>query len=386
MKIEKAQELVARKKPLFTALVYGLKMKEDKKVPTLSTDGNFIYYNKDFYESLTPSEQQGVVLHETLHCALRHLWRRKAFQPMKWNIAADYVINLIVTETFNLPEGTLLDQKYIGMSTKQVYYALPDEKEEQQQWGKDDCNYNEDSEPKEGQSNASKSGDKKGSKRPSPQEEGEVERKWKQLFEENIVKQYGKLPESMKRLVEQQYYVPKINWKDLVSRFLSADTTDYTFAQPDRRFLGGDFVMPEMYSEDTLKDVIFAYDTSGSISAKALKGFLSETKSMMKQFFSLKGWGAVCDADLHWFEPITADSAEAIQYLGGGGTDFNPVFDEVKRRNLRPKALFYFTDTYGSFPDRTPEYPVFWLVPTNIGGPSEISVPFGYVVQFLLDM
>ena len=52
---------------------------------------------------------------------------------------------------------------------------------------------------------------------------------------------------------------------------------------------------------------------------------------------------------------------KSIEISGSGGTDFRPVFERVDQmrasgelRNLR--GLLYFTDGYGTFPLRKPEY------------------------------
>lgn len=105
---------------------------------------------------------------------------------------------------------------------------------------------------------------------------------------------------------------------------------------------------------------------------------------MFDNFSSLQGWIAMCDAYLHSFKEADASkSFEEFEFYGGGGTDFNPVFDEIKNRNMKPKALFYFTDTFGDFPDEKPSYPVFWLVRSRIGDTYQLQVPFGEIIRFL---
>jgi predicted metal-dependent peptidase len=67
--------------------------------------------------------------------------------------------------------------------------------------------------------------------------------------------------------------------------------------------------------------------------------------------------------------------------IGGGGTDFRPVFDWVAaRRGNGPRpcdAVVYCTDGYGTFPPRPPAYPVAWVV--TPGGLERF--PFGEVVR-----
>jgi len=403
--IEDAMEMVCQQQPLYRPMMMALKpVASEEETPTMATDGDHIFYNPKFLEKLTPREAAGVCLHEMLHCAHRHLWRRDARDPMKFNVAADYAINPIVTESFPIPKGCLLDTKYSHMSAEEIYDALPPIKKikvkigggkskekdgyskKQQKWGDHSKWSGQGKKGKGKQSLTDKIlGRNKGeSDAEKSAKEQRREQKWKKLFEDNIVKNYGKLPDSLKRIVEKEYYVPVLDWTALVTQLLSEDQSDYSFSQPDRRFLDSDYVLPDLYSIDRLKDVVFAYDTSGSITQDQLRAFYMETLNLFNNFSSLQGWVGVCDAYLHHFTPIDSqDSFEAFNFVGGGGTDFRPVFDEVKKRGMRPKALFYFTDTYGNFPQEEPDYPVFWLVQTRIGEEPMVHVPFGNVVPFL---
>ena len=60
-------------------------------------------------------------------------------------------------------------------------------------------------------------------------------------------------------------------------------------------------------------------------------------------------------------------------------TDFRPVFRKIENLGIHPKVLVYVTDTYGTFPEKAPPYPVLWLV-TAEGNKN--NCPFGTVVSF----
>lgn len=377
---------ICEKEPLFSNLVLKLKPIEDKEAtPTMGTDGENLYYNPGFLEKLTSEEKCAVVLHEVLHCAFVHPWRKGKRDMMRWNVATDYAINTVVNESFPLPKGCLLDMKYYGMSAEEIYDSLPKSKVKVQswcdkgKWGKSGG---------KGKSNGKKSlweklfGKKEKS---SGKSEKEKEAMWKKLFEDSILKKYGDMPDSMKRLIEKSYYVPVVDWTSLVSQLLSEDTNDYTFSSPDRRFADADFFLPGLYSVDRLKDVVFAYDTSGSISSSDLHAFYMETMNLFSNFSSLQGWIAICDAYLHSFKDIDLQTTyDEFDFQGGGGTSFSPVFEEITHRQMKPKAVFYFTDTEGSFPDEKPDYPVFWLVKSQVGYDNYVPyVPFGEVIRFL---
>lgn len=388
MTIHEIISKIADKEPLFYNLLSNLEPILDKNIPTLGTDGESLFYNPEFLKTLKDKEQCAVVLHEALHCAFQHLWRKGTRDNWNWNIATDYAINNMVNESFPLPKGSLCDSKYYGMTAEEIYDSLPKkssrhnnkegkEGEQQQGW----CEKNRWTDKKNNKGLLDKLFGK--NKEKSKQEEERLKQKWQRIFNNTIVKEYGSLPESIKRIIEKSYYIPVIDWASLVSSLLSDDVNDYTFSIPDRRFLDQEYILPSEYSQDKLKDVVFAYDTSGSISEADLEAFYFETQNLMKNFTNLNGYAAICDCYLHSFAELdTQKSFNNFGFIGGGGTSFRPVFDAIKKRNIKPKAVFYFTDTEGDFPS-PPEYPVFWLVRSEVGTTWQPQVPFGKVIQFL---
>lgn len=391
---------IIEKEPLFAHLIRKLAPIQSVSVPTSATDGINIFWNREFFEAISFEEGCGVLLHEILHNAYLHLWRRQKRDPQLWNIATDYAINLIVNKTFALPPGTLLDTKYTNMSAEEIYDQLPVKESKEQSWCEkpwEGQGKQPQAQPGQGSGNivsklaqnakdamtkAKEDAAKTKAAQASP---GQLEREWDRAFDEAFTKHYGSAPSYIQRMIGQKHYIPVVDWAELVANILSESINDYTFSSPDRRFLEEPFILPELYSWDAVKDVIFAYDTSGSISDDDLHSFYNETKAMFEQFDNLTGWAAVCDARIHSFKEITTDATyKDINFKGGGGTAFEPVFDEVEKRNLRPKAMFYFTDTWGSFPREEPPYPVFWLVRSHIGDTNEYErIPWGKVIKFM---
>lgn len=380
MILDSAIETIEKKEPLFASLLGRLKMVEDKKnCPTLGTDGETLYYNPEFVQKLSHEETCAVLLHEVLHCAFLHQWRREKRQSAAWNVACDYAINTVVNESFALPEGALLDMKYYGMSAEEIYESFPTKKMKGQSWCEKDG-----WEEKEGKGEGESILDKIMGKKKSKKSKGQKEREWKEAFKDTILKNYGQLSSSMQRIIEKEYYMPVLDWASLVSSLLSEDTNDYTFSQPDRRFLESEYILPAQSSMDRLKDVVFAYDTSGSITEEDMEAYYMETLNLFNNFSSLQGWIAICDAYLHSFSEVNPQqSFDEFNFMGGGGTSFIPPIEEIKKRGLKPKALFYFTDLEGEFPSEEPDYPVFWLVKSNIGDNYEPYAPFGRVIKFM---
>ena len=99
---------------------------------TMATDGESIFVNADFADSLTEEELIGVLAHEAAHCALNHMGRRGSRDPGLWNEACDYEINpLLIAHGFTLPRGCLLDSRFDGLACEQIYTILANERAQQ---------------------------------------------------------------------------------------------------------------------------------------------------------------------------------------------------------------------------------------------------------------
>lgn len=130
-------------------------------------------------------------------------------------------------------------------------------------------------------------------------------------------------------------------------------------------------IEPLEYKEvKRIKEFVIAIDTSGSVSGELVQTFVQKTYNILKStesFFSKINLHIIqCDADIQEHVKITSQE-EFDEYLkkmkihGLGGTDFRPVFeftqkliDEKEFANL--KGLIYFTDGYGNFPAKKPDF------------------------------
>ena len=70
-------------------------------VPTAATNNTTIFYNPEFISKLNVPEVEGLIAHECWHIAYQHLLRRGDRDPILWNVAGDYKINLIDFEKDN---------------------------------------------------------------------------------------------------------------------------------------------------------------------------------------------------------------------------------------------------------------------------------------------
>jgi len=75
-----------------------------------------LYWNPDFFRSLSDAEVRGVLLHEFYHLIFQHLTHRRKTPAKMWNIATDLAINSIIvtgdSKAYALPEGGLVPGKF----------------------------------------------------------------------------------------------------------------------------------------------------------------------------------------------------------------------------------------------------------------------------------
>lgn len=128
----------------------------------------------------------------------------------------------------------------------------------------------------------------------------------------------------------------------------------------------------EYHEVQKVKDFVIALDTSASCRGKVVQAFLKKTYSILKGsenfFHKINVHIIQCDNQVQNDTKITSQEQfdEFITYgklTGFGATDFRPVFEYVEQLleqgefdNL--KGLIYFTDGYGIYPERMPEYDV----------------------------
>lgn len=130
-------------------------------------------------------------------------------------------------------------------------------------------------------------------------------------------------------------------------------------------------IEPLEYKEvKAIKEFVIAIDTSGSTSGELVQKFLQKTYNILKStesFFTKINLHIIqCDAKIQEDAKITCQEdfdeyLKTMQIRGLGGTDFRPVFEYVEqlRKNrefTNLKGMVYFTDGYGAFPDKKPDY------------------------------
>lgn len=369
--ISKARARMLMKYPFFGSLALFLQPREDPSTQTMRTEGFDLIYHDDFIQSLVHTGGitllMGALVHEVLHAALQHIWRRGTRDKDLWDMACDYVVNQIVKEQgLQLPPGVFLSDRFKGMSADAMYNILLQELPPKPG---DEANRKSPS----GQSGRAKHREKKPDgkllddhsrwdKNKSGQDESTDSNAeaatWKMRTAQAAqdARQRGHLPAGMIQIIENILY-PKLDWKQALASFVQPTRSDYTFIPPDRRF---DYVFLPEFGSEGLEEVVVAIDTSGSV-WRFYKRFISEMVNIVHSYPEFKGYIAHCDTAVQLFQELDPDNIP-LQFKGSGGTNFRPLFQEIEKRGINPSLMVFLTDGDATLPKKPPHYPVLWVL------------------------
>ena len=427
------------KYPFFGSVVARVDYKENKDIPTAGTDGETIYYNPKYLESLSVEEQTFIFAHEVCHIAFNHILRSEGKDPELWNIATDGVINqFLKRDGLKMVLGGVDMAEAINYDAEQLYDKLLQEKQQRQQQngqgnnqseqGNQQQNQQQSSGSSQGengqqqsqQQNSSNSGnsqeqsggdsgkdlqeedkskqdvghdthsmweqavkkhkeqqeksDKKESlldkllgKDAKEKEKNELEKKQEELesmgekdaFKKNLEdkkKQLEELKEAISKQASQAgtstnrdvrivndigTAKPIVDWRYVLREAIKYDV-DWSYKNATLE----DGVVTANLEEQPMPETEIVLDTSGSINEVLLKNFLRECKNIL-QHTKLKV--GCFDTEFYGFHEIrTEEDIENMEFVGGGGTDFDVAVGAFSRR-VENKIIF--TDGEASMPD-----------------------------------
>ncbi|MBQ6622237.1 MAG: metallopeptidase [Mogibacterium sp.] len=225
-----------------------------------------------------------------------------------------------------------------------------------------------------------------------PEEEGDsaltpeqLEQAWKDIaerieidldtFTDSWGEGAGDMQQQLREINREKY-----DYAELLRRFavfgenveINDDEFDYIFYTYGMKlYRNMPLVEPLEYKDvKRIREFVIAIDTSESVSGEIVQKFVTKTWNILKQsenFFTRVNVHIIqCGARVEEDVKITTEE-EFDQYIKGmvlkgfGGTDFRPVFEHVDRLIRQKefynfKGLIYFTDGFGTFPSRTPDY------------------------------
>jgi len=368
-KIAAARTRLILDKPFLGALALRLPLIEVEGSWCRSTwsNGESLYYNRGYIDSLDVGQTQFAVSREALHCALLHFYRRGNRHQKLWESACDFAVNpLLIEDGLKVTPDTVCLTEFNGMTAEEIYPLLQDAELQLPQSRNDSNDDDSGAQPQQQEAQNLSQNDLE-----------MLAARWRQRLAAAAqqAQQAGKLSAEQARLVDF-FLQPKLPWRSLLAQYLSPTArNDYSYTRPSSR-RGDPAVFPGLHSEEI--DLVVAVDTSGSIREAEIEQFFSEInaiKGLIRARIAL----LCCDAKIDDKCPVFFEAWDEFKFetrvQGGGGTDFRPVFRWIDRQDMIPDTLVYFTDACGEFPEREPPYPTVWLVK------GKEEVPFGIRIQ-----
>lgn len=386
MRIKRAH--VSMMKHPETAFYSGIMMMGETEVVdservTAYTDGVNKKYGRAFMTGVCAedSDLRGLILHENLHIAFRHLLHsRDLFTKDRAlaNKAADYVVNDVIMSIrdkkfITLPKGGLYDSKYHNMNMREVYRLLEEEQEQEQDKssGEGEGQDGDDDGQGGGGAGSYEFDEHDISNGPGSQEEAQAqEAQIDRALREGALLA-GRLGLNLPRQI-QELLTPAVDWRKELAEFVSASCTgkdEYTWRRFNRRQLSNDLYLPSVESE-TIGEIVVAIDTSGSIGQDQINEFASELASICEvvtpDAVRVLWW----DTMVHGEQLFTPDKfgsiASLLKPLGGGGTRASCVSEHIGKHEIKAECVVVFTDGY--LEDKVKwdiNVPTLWMVTHN---------------------
>lgn len=347
----------------------------DWRCPSMSTDGQNIFVNPKFYLSFTPGERQFWLAHCVWHTVYMHFLRCQDRKKELFDVACDMEINfMLLEEKFKFPANALLPlENFRRLNAEQIYAFLSKNLKL--------CkNLNLlDRESLDIHLYCSKTDDKDDTDSSEdivvvdPDYEIDFGDKPEQRVREQVfeaatqyVRKYGKLPEKLEMLINT-FRSGSLNWKELLAQFVTRCMGgSRCWLPPNRRYIYRGLYLQSRRSE-CLKAVL-AIDTSRSTVGTILQQFTEELLGLIKSFGQYELTVICCDSEIQSVTTFSSDDAfyaSEIQFKGGGGTNFIPVFEYANTYLLDTQLLVFFTDGMGQYPVKKPQYPILWVLPSG---------------------
>lgn len=368
----------------FDRALTALRLAEKPGTEEFATDGHFCFYDPArvlrCYRD-EPARITRTYLHMLLHCVFAHHFRYDRLEGPVWDLAADIAVENVVLELglggAALEQDMVLCRKLEGLKEKAGsltaerlyrYFAAGSlsaeaEKELRELFFRDAHSLWR---PAERSETAQGQWDK-------------ISRQVKTNLKAfaNRRSGTGSLVKNLEETTKERY-----DYGEILRRFavpgeemaVSEEEFDYVYYAYGLSHYGNmPLIEPLEYRESRkVKEFVIAIDTSASCSGSAVRAFLRKTYSILKDtenfFHRINVHILQCDSRVQSDTKVTCEEAledflQKGRMWGGGATDFRPVFAYVEKlrgqgefENL--KGLIYFTDGYGAYPERPPDYQV----------------------------
>ena len=348
-------------------------------VPTACTDGRNVEYGRKFVNELPEAEVRGLILHENLHKAFRHLtiWKHlyKEHATMA-NMACDYVINLMIHDSdpnhtdVALPKDGLLDEKYRGWDSQTVFNDLKQQAKTKKSITVKTVGNQEGREVPVEEAVTLDVHEWEKADGMSDKEKEVLAKDIDQALRQGAIlagKMGGNVPREIEDVLEA-----KVDWREALREFITSfcmDKDQSTWRRPSRRWIGQDVYMPSLVGESVGR-IVVAIDTSGSIGNEEIGQFLGEVRSICEHVkpdgIDLLYW----DTRVAQHEKYEQDQLENLlastKPAGGGGTSPSCIPKYIADKKIKAECAVILTDGYvgGDWGEDWP-CPTLWGITTN---------------------
>ena len=327
--------------------------------PTAYTDGENKKYGMEFISKLNDSELRGLILHENLHVGLLHIPRHKDLfkeNAKLANVAMDLVVNDIIMnlkdkQLASLPEGGVYDPMFHGWSVREIYNHLKKENPEGGD-GEGRVKINGRMTEVDGDEH-DPNGKASGGQEVDPAKAAEKAKALEDAVGKAIregAMLAGRLGASVPRQVEDSLEKP-LRWEEVLREFAVSSVRgkdEYTWRAFNRALIVNNILAPTLENE-TLSELIFSFDTSGSITQdlinKAAYQLQVIADTVRPDRIRVLWW----DTEVHGeqvFEGETSNIRNLLKPMGGGGTRASCVSEYIERKRYDPDCVVMFTDGY----------------------------------------
>lgn len=394
---EKARSRMLFKHLFFATLILSTPFIETKKYPRAATNMKVVYWNPDFFATLSVDVIMFVIAHEIFHILLKHGLRRGNRDHDRWNRACDYAINLqlkdygfeiwSVKNALGQECGALIDERFRNMSAEQIYATFAQEEtnhdETDEGDGGDDGDAGDDGDSDDNSSNPGKPGKTAGSQKQDglgrdltdddlpndPAQRALVENQIDQNIARavTIARQAGKMPAGLDLLVEGIINPPQ-PWLALFLDYMTRFTdSEESWSRRNRRIT--DFILPSRRNPG-MGPIGVIGDTSASMFEYRIFAQVGEELTAIAQTvkpeFVQVIWADYAEASHEErFEPY---DQIILHPRGGGGTDMRLSLAYIEKYDC--DVVILITDAETPWPDQPTPYPLIILTTTGQPTPS----------------
>ncbi len=339
--------------PYFGTLSSALEIMVNDNIESFTLHGNRFEYREDFFNTLSDDQVAFSLSNAALHAVLSHPSRIGTRSPWLWYTACEHAINnMLIDNEFVPPSKITYDPRFRGQYAEEIYEFLLDTITREDLNDKDNDSRRNDETPQD-----------------------KLETAQQEILAQNALdkaQSMESLPDGLELLVP---IIGKalIDWRSELRDCIGGYyISDYAMMPPSKKLLYAGIYLPSAYSRHL--ELVIAIDSSGSVNEVLLAQFIAEVESITELFGSYAIELVICDDRVRSHQTFTNGESVVYTLEGGGGTDFNPVFERIETHMTPPKLLLYFTDLDGKFPLHEPYYDVLWISPVAR------EIPFGRVI------